>query len=422
MHRRDTIGSMRTGLTAVLVALGVVGCSGGARSPVGRPPDARLAGGGGEEPRPREPIETPVPSAPVPEAKNLDEPLAVVEGTVITRRRLARIAGERQPTEDEAQYERTLLRELKKRAVDLVILKAADRSGLRIPPEVLDNAVRRQREQEIEKASKQVGRPVAFEELLANRNLTLAEYREDLGNKIVFHNYFESLWKGMPGKRAQFDLDASPADLRRLYAAHPQEFDVQPAARIAFWMVRPVDYLDGGNRLYDDAVAEGRARLEAILARVRAGASPDAVARELALAEGTWSAPPRLIERDEFVYFENVDFARPVKAVEEWVFDPQRRPKDAKAFDGTRGTLVGIAVLELRPSRRRAFEDPAVQDDLMTAIKTIRRQRATIQHLLTLLSTASIHPPALAEEIERDAVGDLEKLDKNPFSRDVRLR
>jgi hypothetical protein len=384
--------------------------------------DPAPAGGGDlADPRASSPDATPGPSAPEPEAKNLDEPLAVVEGTVITRRRLSRALGERASTQEEAEFEQRLGQRLKDRAVELILLKAADREGLRIPPEVLDDAVRKRRDEAVRDASKKAGRPVAFEELLANENLTIAEFREKLGNQIVIHHYFESIWKGLPGKRPRLDLDPSPSDLRRLYNAHAKEFDVPHQVRFAFWVARPLDFLDGGRVSYDAATEAARARLETFLAPVRSGADPEALAARQGITKGNDFNLTKPVTRDEMTTFEKTFLAPKATAVE-WAFHPTRRARETAVFEGARGALYGIAVLEVTAPRRRAFEDPEVQDQLVAAIRNIRKARATEQHILELLTTASVHPPMLAEAIEADARRRLKEMDSDPVKRDVKLR
>jgi hypothetical protein len=349
--------------------------------------------------------------------------MAVVEGTVLTRRRMIRAVGPRTETQEEDEYEASLRRKLVQRATDLILVKAAERDGLKIPPELLDNAVRTHSRREVEQASKTAGRPVTLDEVLRFRNLTFAEYRESLGHRIVIQEYFNALWKGVPGKRAKYDLEASPAEIRRIYERHAAVFDLKPSARIAFWIARPVDLLEGSKRTYDEAVAETTRRLEDVLARVAAGKTPEQIAKELALPADGWLSPPRDFERADFVeIFQRLDLVRPADVAADWIFDPARKPREGRVFEGTRGSLVAIGVLQAKPGRKRSFSDPDVQDDIAKAVREIRRQRAINQHLLQLLATASIHPPILAEQIGASVRADLKKLDDDPFNRTVWLR
>jgi len=366
-----------------------------------------------------------VPPAPPPpsEAKNLDESMAVVEGTVLTRRRMVRALGPRPETQEEDEYEHRLRRKLVERATELVFLKAAEREGLKIPPEYLDNAVREQGRKEVDAATKKLGRPVTLEEILAEKNLTPAEYRESLGNKIVIHHYFQAMWSGASGKRPQFDLDPSPCEIRRMYEKHAAEFDVKPSVKIAFWMANPMDHLDAAKGSYGNAVAEATRRLDVVLGLVREGKPLKEIATTLSLPDDSWLAPDRAFPRDRFVeLFQRVEFARPIEAVADWLFDPQRKVRDGRVFEGSRGMLVAVVPTEIAPGRKRTFADPEVQEEIVKAVREIRRQRAMNQHLLRLLSTASIHPPILAEQIEASVRDDLKKLDTDPFAKSVWLR
>jgi hypothetical protein len=145
---------------------------------------------------------------------------------------------------------------------------------------------------------------------------------------------------------------------------------------------------------------------------VSAGRNPEDVAREAGLAKADWIvAPPmRFLERGPGTALES----------EVWAFDPARRPGEAKVFEGMRGMLVGIAVLEVRQARRRTYEE--VLPDLIGFCRNARVERFRIQHMLECISTATVQPREIADEIEGQLREALRQIDEDPVKRDIRLR
>src|SRR5262245_41009740 len=114
---RRGFGSRVAGGGAFVLALGVCACRGvkaappprGGVPPAADPPhsEARLVSDSAPIPpgSPPPTAPSPVPSETSGEAKPIDELLAVVEGDVITRSRIAKVIGPRTPEESEATYE-----------------------------------------------------------------------------------------------------------------------------------------------------------------------------------------------------------------------------------------------------------------------------------------------------------------------------
>jgi hypothetical protein len=367
---------------------------------------------------PPRPPPDPVPPPTPGEAKSLDELLAVVEGDVITRQRLVKIIGERAPGETEAEYERKTYRALLQRAQTSVVVKAATRMGLSVPPDMLDAFVVRHSRALVdevraksEKAKPGSGASITFEKILVERGQTMEDYRAERSDEMLIRNYFRVLAEGVPGKRAQLDFEASPSDIRRLYEAHRSRFDVQPGVRIAYWLARPTDYFGKQDLTYDQAKALATRELEAAVEDYRRGESADAITRKRGFAEGAEFAPGKWRER--------VTSKKAPPEIDEWLFDAARKPGDARVFP--LDDPLAMVVVEIRPARSRTFSE--VEPELAETIREVRRKRFTLTHTLELLGHATIQSklPVL-DDLQAMARSDLKALDENEVFRDIRLR
>jgi len=362
----------------------------------------------------------PTSAQPKPEAKNLDELLAVVEGEVITRRMVARDIGGRSEDETDADYERRLRGRVMSRTITRVMVKRAELFGLEVRPDVLDQQVEAAAKVDVEQAKEReearkpgAGANITFAKLLAERGQTLAEFKALIANEILVQQYFHILTKGVPGKRPQVDLEPSPEDVLKLYAAHKEAFDQQPGVRVALFVLRPdAIYEEGKFAKYDDAVEEARRRVKTMLDEVLAGRKVDEVARSRGLKKDQYNATPegKFLEKGP----------RKLRDVDLWPLDPARLRGDTNIVDGSGGSVVGLVVLEVRPPRTRTFDE--VKADLYDLIRGVRMERFLSQQRIEALSTASIWPSLLGEEAEAQTRDRLKALDEDPIKRDIRLR
>ena len=368
---------------------------------------------------PPPPTATSLPVAPST-AASLDELLAAVEGEYITRRMLVRQIGKREADDDEVAYEKRVHSRLLQRVVTRILVKAAERFGLDAKPDVVDKEVEQSSRREVEDAKERAeraeagsGAGITFAKLLADRGQTLEEYKKDLANDILVGNYFQILIRGVPGKRPQFDPEPSPGDALRLYGRHPGAFDVKAGVRIGIFMLYPLDLLDDGKRDYDQAIAEAKTRMGALLAQFVAGAKPAALAKSYAVAAGRW----RVTAPGEFEEKQAGGQTRPFDA---WAFDPARRAGETTILEGNGGVILGVAILETRGGRAKTFDE--VCPDILKLIKGVRLQRFQSAHTLELLRIASVVPRSLIDEIEASTRDRLKRLDDDPVARDIRMR
>jgi hypothetical protein len=313
-----------------------------------------------------------------------------------------------------------------KRTRQRVLVRAATLMGLLVPPDALDREVADREKKMVEEATKRTKRPVTLAEVLAEKGQTREELRREVGDGLLAYVYLLVVRQGIPGKRPQVDTEPSPADLRRVYAAHKDKFDVQPGARIAWWRVLAVDHLADGKRSYDEAVAEAKRVAEAIAAAARTGRPPEEVSKACGVDEE--HAPvvlPEALSSEEFdVIVRRAENWRAepgrLEAIEAWVYDPARRPGEAAVFETPNGGFAAIAILDVRAAERKSFEQ--VQKEVADRIRLVRQKRVETQHFLELLQRATIWPTRLAAEIETDARRFLKQLESDPFAKDVWLR
>ena len=420
---------------ACLAATLAAGCRGpGARTPPPGPgSDAYLGGAGGGYPVPV----AAAPAAPAPpagsEGQNLDEMLGFVEGQVITRRAIVRELGEREPTQDERDYEASIGNRVRMRAREWVFVKAAESIGLSLPPDTLDDIADERGKKEARLASEREGRTVSFDEILRERGQTRGEYRASIKNYVLVQHYLQVLFEGVPGKRAVIDVEPSPADVRRIYAAHREAFDVKAGVRLAWWVVPTAEFLKREGVKYEDAVAEAKRRAVAIVGAVRAGKTPEEAAQQCEVAKGA-VLQTQMLEVGQLPKAMPSVYPGYTRAaeVEAWAFDPARRVGDAASFLGPQDNPMAVYVLELQPARRRTFDevtvDPktgeptSVKDEVLYLIRSTRRRRAVEQHFLDRLSRATVQPAALRRALEDDSRAELAKLDADPLMRDIKLR
>ena len=374
-------------------------------------PSARLAADGAGAP--------PAVPSPPPTGVNLDELMAVVEGESITRRSLVREIGERGPDQDEREYELHLHAALLRRATNRIFVKAGEREGLVVTPDRVDEYVKEQKRAEVDSARQQAegiekgsGAKITFERILKERSITMEEYRSEKAKELMRRQYFYVLWHGVPGKRAVVDLEASPEDVRRLYAAHRSELDERTGVRYAIFVLQPFDAPDAAKRSYDEVMADAKRSAEALLTDFRRDSDGERVAKAFGIKKGRWTEVPA-------GQFAEANEVRP-KAAGDWLFSPGRHTGEWTVLLPPEGGVLAISLIELRPARTLSFEQ--VQDAILERIRQIRLIRFQEQHTLDLLAKAQIWPASLADDIVDRSRASLKRLDDDPVNRDIRLR
>ena len=376
--------------------------------------DSNPAGEGRPSPLPygyREPQGRVARPKPTTEGEALDEISAVVWGEVLTRRRLIRETGGQKDGEDQVAFERDLRRRKVEWAKEQLLVKAAGQEGLRLVPSVLDEALEEEKQRLAKEASDNTGRPVTFEEVLAQQHLSEEEFRTSVKNRVLRQYYMRKLLVGL-GKsaRPQVDASVSPAEVRRLYREQPELFDEQAGARFALFQLQTADAMVGEVTPVE-AEAVTLRKAEEIVAAFRAGAEPRDIAKRFALGERQW----KVIEQVE------TKFAIPQGG--EWLFAPERKVRDAQAFqfEQVLGGPVVLGVLEVRAARKRGFGES--YDDVVKVYRFGREMRLENQRVIELVQGgAVVWPPALADDLVDDARNKLRQIDADERLSRARFR
>jgi hypothetical protein len=359
--------------------------------------------------------EEPPPYAPPASAtSNLDQWLANVAGETVTRRMLVRAMDERGPDESEASYERKIQERLIGRVISGVLLWKAKQMGLDLRAAVVDEEVARAGRIEVENARKR-GVNLTFPQILARRGQSLEEYTDLLRREMLVQEYWLILVRGIPGKRAQIDIEPSPSETLALYQKHRQAFDLAQGVRVAWFTAHPNSFLDRTGNDYEAALAAARAHAKALAAEAAGGRRPEDVARAHRLDRGDWLSTP------EKSFLEKGAFLAPGGAeTEAWLFDPARRAGEVTVVDAERGAVGSLAILEVRRARPRDYAE--VLPDVLSRIRSVRMSRFRYAHLLEALAVAPVKPPGLVERIADELRTAQKHLDDDPVARDIRLR
>lgn len=348
--------------------------------------------------------------------EELDVMLAVVEGEVITKRRLARESGG-QAGQDPEQFEREIRRLLKSKAQRMLFIKEAQRLGLTVRDSWLDKVVEEELEKQVKSASETAGRPVTVEELLADRGLTYEEYRNQVKDQLQQQLLVMRLREGLGQSiRPTVDMEVSPAEVRRIYWNHPRAFDEPAGARFVMFRLLVDDYLVDDSISFLDAEEKMLQDAEAVAKAFKAGTPAARIAERFHIGDAQWKEP----KKDEFA-----PEGGPVTSlgpdVNAWLFDQARKKGDTTTVPGPGGDYVVLGFLEGRAGRRVPYEE--AYPIVVKVIREIRTQRLLMEKLVEILSTRNaVQPPALAAEMLRDARAEIRRIDQDPVAASARFR
>jgi hypothetical protein len=355
------------------------------------------------------------PRAPMEQrGEELDVKLAVVEGEVITRRRLVREVGGLAAGQDPETLERQIQARLLQRARLLVFAREAQRAGVAIRDQLLETVVDEELERRTELAAETIGEPVTVVEYLAEQGLTLDEFRQRVKEELLFKAYVIRLQQGLGGPlRPQVDMEVAPAEVRRIYWSHPGAFDEKPAVRFAAFQFLVEDYL------IDDEISPLDAEEKAL---------EDAAALKASFAKGV--DPKELAERFDISLWnasKEGDFAEeggPIRKLGEeanvWLFSPETKAGDAVVHAVADGPAV-LGLIERRQGRRIPYDE--AYDKIVSVIQKIREVRIVEQRLIEILSTRdTVEPPELAARLLAESRASLAKIDSDPVLAAARFR
>jgi hypothetical protein len=347
--------------------------------------------------------------------QTVDEMLAVVDGEVLTRRevlRSLRLRGQNveKPAEEE-EVRQARLRWAQQR----LVMGAARRAGVHIPESAIDSIAEDELERQMKANAKETGVALGRDEYLKHRHTTWQEFRDDLSGQIMEEWYLRKLYDGVGSLRPSSDKGVDPAEVRRIYFDHPQAFDEPRGVRVAILQV-PISQFEKQGRDFLEAEQLADKRAQQLRKDLAAGVPVEAVVRKHGLdpshvqiaPKGHFASPPppgRKLPRDM-----------------RYIFDPARRPGDAIVARYPDGPAV-VAVVEVRPARRRTFDDPQVYRTIVELLQAARREALGARLIKDLLGQgASVWPPELAQDLHKAADEDMERVRSHELVGKARLR
>lgn len=402
LHRTLTLALLAAALLGPTALLGGCNSDDGVRiSPVPAGYAALLRQQQYQEGAPREKSEG---------GRTVDELLAVVDGEYLTRREVLRTL---RLTEDDIADDPDVDEEIRgarlEWAKQRLIMGAARRAGLRIPPSAIDNIVDQQLEAEMKRNEEETGQTLTVEQYLAERRLTREEYRADIYGAVVAEYYIRKLYDGIGQARPDLDKGVSPAEVRRIYYDHRDKFDMPPGVKIAMFQV-PLEAYETADRDFLEAEEFAGADAQKLARSFQAGADPAALAAQYKLPKANWRTT------DDFV----VRFPEPTANA--WLFDPQRKRGDVRVFRDAGGPIV-LGVIETRAARKRDLSDPEVYDLIVDIVQGARRRQLRAKLTVDLLERGGVvWPDELADELLDDAQNDLDMIASHEIVKKARLR
>ena len=350
--------------------------------------------------------------------EELDVILGVVEGQVITKRRLLREVGGLAPGQDPSTLERQIQAALLNRARILVFVREAQRNEVIVRDAYLEDFVNDELEKATERAAEALGEPVTVDDYLRDRGITMPEYREQQREIMQYRAYVIKLAQGLGGPtRPQVDMDVTPAEVRRIYWSHPGAFDEKAGVRFAIFPIDVERYLVDEDTGFLEAEEDANADAEKIAEMLRKGMAPETVGEQLGLEAGSgWQASPE----DKFTQ-EGGDLIRFIgQEPHDWLFDATRRPGDAIVFPEMNGPVV-LTVLEQRQGRRVPYEE--AYEAIVKMVRFVREQRLVETRLIEILATRNVvQPPALATALLQQARRKIAEIDRDPVMAAARFR
>jgi hypothetical protein len=341
------------------------------------------------------------------QGETVDEMLAVVDGTVLTRREVMRRLRLPEGEVPDAQKEQEISRARLEWARQRIVNAAARREGLRIPPSFIDKHARESLEKQRKAFEEQSGTAVTAEEYLAGQNLTWPEFRNQVNDSIVYRYYLTRLLQGAgEPTRPQIDYAISPAEVRRVYYDNKKEFDVKRGVKFALLQMRTERFeTDERDFLEAEDLAVRYARQ--IAQEFREGATPQALASRYRIAEADWTSS------EDFV----VDFPHPDGKA--WLFDPARRAPDALVLDDPAGPLV-VMLQEVRAARARDLEE--VYEDIVRFVQSWKERRLEAQLITEEIQRGgTVWPDDLVDELLDYAQAIRDEIAVNPVLGGTRL-
>jgi len=356
------------------------------------------------------------PSVHTTGGRTLDETLAVVDGEVLTRRQVLRRLRVNEAQARSGDVEEEIKQARKDWARQRLVMAAARRRGLSIPPSAIDELAEGQLKKEMAKNLEETGEDLDRESYLKARRLTWREYREHIKGLIIDEYHLRMVTRGIGGARPEVDYAVSPAEVRRIYYDNRAAFDQPQGVRMAILRF-PLERFEREGRDLIETEALATREAEGARQDLERGVPVDDVIQRHHLREGDSQVSPE----DKFMPKPELQPGQRPGPDVAFIFDPARRPGDAKVFPLGDGPTV-ISVLEIQQARRRQL--PEVYDQIVRVVQQGKMGYARAQLVFDQVDqgTSAIWPPELAAELLADAREQMAEIAKHPVLGKVRLQ
>ena len=368
---------IRTSIILSLIALTLVGCkSTDEEPPLVAQPGTGIESGGGQ------PLVT---DEEVPEQDLLDPNriVARVNDEIITVRSIQAEFGDAlltigEPTD--ARYRAALNQFAMEMIIGRLFLQAADRLGVTITKEDLDQLIR-ETEADLKK------RDTTLDEDLRDRGIARWEWEEEQRKKLLIAKFYRmSMGQEQaisPETRPLVDFFVRPVEIRGYYERNIQQYHMDEQAKVAGIFVRHSDFeRDGVGGMEAETAAKAYARL--LLDRAEGGEPFDKLVEEV--HGGPLDAFKNPIRRSD----QQLDFVR------NFVWN-------AKVGDisGPHYLPAGIVILKLEDYQKaRVMPYEEAKEQITGQIRMLKFSVAQLKVQMQLLRESVVEPPVFKRELK----------------------
>lgn len=352
----------------------------------------------------------------------VDGIVAAVGDKVLTRSEVLRsLRIQDQPRRPGATEEDEIEAERVRWASTQLVVLAAYQAGLRLEARMLDSVVEDVMEGLLEEASEKEGRPVSEEEWLASKRLTKEEFRRRHEGQVVSELYVQKLMRGVGGPtRPEVDWDVTPAEVRRIFRAHPEAFDEPAKVRSAVFQIYVSGLADEEHTPAEwQDLAERRA--EQLAELFRQGHDHEFLAKRYGLDQenmGLSLFAPSAQPLD--VVQRQMGGQGGIPGIQAWLERPDLGARQTLVASHPQGPFV-YGVIEFEPAARKSFEE--AYDDIVSAIRAARQASTRARVVIQMLATGSaVSPPELEDRVLDAAQQTLDEIAANEILGKVRLR
>ncbi len=325
------------------------------------------------------------PPPPPPDPRSPNRVLGYVEGEVVTYREVMQEAGPALAQLADNPEQRRQVEE--RTTMDIVLRRLMYRAAVDQGVKASRDDIDAERAEHVKDLAKNGG---SLEAYLREHDMTRREFDEEIRTDLVITKFRRAaIGRNNDPEvhvRPTTDIYVSPDEVEKYYERHPEKFQVPATARCRMLAVKTD--LDAKDR--EAAVAEARAKAEAIRARLAAGEDWVPVYRDAVRGA-------EIVDPNDGLF----DMRRGEKAdwIEEFAFKSQKGVLSELIPKGT--TFYILQAEGAHEARTKPFEEAA--PDIRRMLFDMSAARSWIDVELTVLDESSIQPESLRTSL-RDAL------------------